>query len=52
MTEARLAAIRARQMPDTEKRRRADTVIRTGLSRHHAQRAIRRLVTRLREGGR
>ncbi|TQF83771.1 dephospho-CoA kinase [Elioraea sp. Yellowstone] len=52
MTEARLAAIRARQMPDTEKRRRADTVIRTGLSRHHAQRAIRRLVARLREGGR
>ncbi|GIX10313.1 dephospho-CoA kinase [Elioraea sp.] len=52
MTEARFAAIRARQMPDTEKRRRADTVIRTGLSRHHAQRAIRRLVARLREGGR
>jgi dephospho-CoA kinase len=52
MTEARLAAIRARQMPDAEKRRRADTVIRTGLSRHHAQRAIRRLVAQLREGRR
>ena len=44
MTEARLAAIRARQMPDAEKRRRADHVIRTGLSRHHAQAAVRRLV--------
>lgn len=52
MTDARLAAIRARQMPDAEKRRRAHTVIRTGLSRHHAQRAIRRLVARLRERGR
>jgi dephospho-CoA kinase len=52
MTEARLAAIRARQMPDAEKRQRARTVIRTGLSRHHAQRAIRRLVARLRETGR
>jgi dephospho-CoA kinase len=44
MTEARLAAIRARQMPDAEKRRRADHVLRTGLSRHHAQAAVRRLV--------
>jgi dephospho-CoA kinase len=52
MTEARLAAILARQMPDAEKRRRAHTVIRTGLSRHHAQRAIRRLVARLREQAR
>lgn len=52
MTEARLAAILARQMPDAEKRRRAHTVIRTGLSRHHAQRGIRRLVARLREAGR
>jgi dephospho-CoA kinase len=52
MTEARLAAIRARQMPDAEKRRRAHTVIHTGLSRYHAQRAIRRLVARLREAQR
>lgn len=44
MTEDRLAAIRARQMPDAEKRRRADHVIRTGLSRFFAQAAIRRLV--------
>lgn len=44
MSEARLAAIRARQMPDAEKRRRADVVIRTGLSRHHAQASVRKLV--------
>ncbi|WP_424813326.1 dephospho-CoA kinase [Roseococcus sp. YIM B11640] len=44
MTEERLAAIRARQMPDAEKRRRADVVIRTGLSRRHAQAAVKRLV--------
>lgn len=49
MTEARLAAIRARQMPDAEKRRHADAVIPTGLSRFFAQAAIRRLMRRLRD---
>jgi dephospho-CoA kinase len=44
MNEAQITAVIARQMPDREKRRRADAVVRTGLSRHHAQRAIRRLV--------
>jgi dephospho-CoA kinase len=48
MTEARLHAILARQMPDAEKRRRADVVVRTGLSRHAAQRRIRALVRGLR----
>jgi dephospho-CoA kinase len=48
MTELRLAAIRARQMPDAEKRRRADHVVRTGLSRHFAQAAIRRILGGLR----
>jgi dephospho-CoA kinase len=47
MSPAALAAVIARQMPDSEKRRRADVVIQTGLSRHHAQRALRRLIHRL-----
>ncbi|HZF77968.1 MAG TPA: dephospho-CoA kinase [Acetobacteraceae bacterium] len=48
MTEQRLAAILARQVPDAEKRRRADHLVHTGLSRHAAQRAIRRIVAGLR----
>ena len=46
MTPARLAAIRARQMPDVEKRRRATHVIRTGLSRFHTVAQLRRLLAR------
>lgn len=48
MTDAEIAAIIARQMPDSEKRRRADVVVKTGLSRHHAQARIRRLVQEIR----
>ena len=51
MTRERLAAIRARQMPDAVKRRRADVVIHSGLSRYFAVAAIRRLLRRLREAG-
>jgi dephospho-CoA kinase len=51
MTRERLAAIRARQMPDAEKRRRADVVIHSGLSRYFAVAAIRRLLRRFREAG-
>ncbi len=47
MTPERLAAIRARQMSDHEKRRRADFVIPSGLSRRISLRAIRRIVTML-----
>jgi dephospho-CoA kinase len=35
-------------MPDAEKRKRADFIVQTGLSRHHAQRAIRSIVRRFR----
>ena len=44
MTEAQTRAVIARQMPDREKRRRADVVIETGLSRHHAWRQLRRFI--------
>ena len=48
MTDSQISAIIARQMPDAEKRRRADIVIRTGLSRFHALRALRRFIGSLR----
>jgi dephospho-CoA kinase len=48
MSPAQFAAIRAAQMPDALKRRRADRVVRTGLSRHEAQRHIRAIVRELR----
>lgn len=49
MSREAIAAVIARQMPDIEKRRRADVIIRTGLSRHYALRALRRLVASLRQ---
>jgi dephospho-CoA kinase len=48
MSQADIEAVLARQMPDAEKRRRADLVVRTGLSRFHALRALRRLIKELR----
>jgi dephospho-CoA kinase len=47
MTPERLAAILARQVPDAEKRRRADHIVHTGLSRHAAQRQIRAILRTL-----
>jgi dephospho-CoA kinase len=46
MTRAEAQAMIALQMPDAQKRARADVVIRTGLSRFHATAAIRRLIAR------
>jgi dephospho-CoA kinase len=48
MTAADVEAVIARQMPDAEKRRRADVVIRTGLSRAHTLRSIKHLIRTLR----
>ena len=47
MTGAQIDAVLRRQLPDAERRRRADTVIRTGLSRFHAVAQIRRALARL-----
>ena len=44
MTEAQLAALLARQMPDAEKRRRADFVVPTGLDRRQTLRALRKIL--------
>jgi dephospho-CoA kinase len=44
MSPARLAAIRARQMPDVDKRRRADFVIPTGLERRRSLLAVAHVV--------
>ncbi|MDA8247814.1 MAG: dephospho-CoA kinase [Rhodospirillales bacterium] len=49
MSAAQIAAVIARQMPDADKRRRADLVVRTGLSRHHALRTLRRFILSLRD---
>ncbi len=44
LSEAQFRAIAARQWPDAERRRRADIVVPTGLSRHHAHRLLTRLI--------
>jgi dephospho-CoA kinase len=51
MTEQRLAEVLARQMPDAEKRRRADHVVPTGLGRRLTLRRLRRVLKDLRRSG-
>lgn len=48
MNAAKLAAIRAQQMPDAEKRRRADFVLPTGTGRAPVLRGLKRIVTLMR----
>lgn len=50
MTESRFASILRAQMPDREKRRRADFVVLTGLGRGGTFRRLRRIVRGLRHG--
>jgi dephospho-CoA kinase len=52
MDAAQADSLIARQMPDAQKRRRADTVIHTGLSRFHSLRQIRRMLDVLRQARR
>ena len=47
MTEERFRAVLAQQMPDAEKRRRADFVVPTGLGRAVARRHLRRILETL-----
>lgn len=49
MTADRLAAILARQMPDAEKRRRADFVVRTGAGRARALADVRHVLLAVRD---
>jgi dephospho-CoA kinase len=48
MSQADIEAVLARQMPDAEKRRQADVIIRTGLSRNHTLKALSRVIQGLR----
>ncbi|HZT51984.1 MAG TPA: dephospho-CoA kinase [Stellaceae bacterium] len=51
MTEARLAFLRAQQVSDAEKRRRADFWVPSGLGRAVTWRRLRAAARRLRDGG-
>ncbi|MFZ0847350.1 MAG: dephospho-CoA kinase [Pseudolabrys sp.] len=47
MTEAKLAAIMTKQMPDQEKRRRADFVVDTSLGFEHARAQVRNILAKV-----
>lgn len=44
MTQEKFAAILAKQMPDAEKRRRADFVVQTGLDKRHSLMGLRAVI--------
>jgi dephospho-CoA kinase len=48
MSRADVEAVIARQMPDADKQRRANLVVRTGLSRNHTLRILNRFIHTLR----
>lgn len=50
MTDSRFRAILAAQTPDREKRRRADFIVLTGLSRAQTLRRLKRVLDTLRQG--
>jgi dephospho-CoA kinase len=50
MTEEKFALILSRQMPDTEKRKRADFIIDTGLGLEHAHHEVKRILAALGHG--
>lgn len=50
MTPQRFREIKARQMPDAEKRRRADFIVQTGLGRRESLRELIRIVKLVRRG--
>ncbi len=52
MTEQKMRAIMARQLPDAEKRRRADFIVQTGLTKGHSLRQLAAIVTLLKEEAR
>lgn len=49
MDEAKFSAIVARQMPDGEKRARADFVVHSGLGRAHMMRELRNVLTKIKQ---
>jgi dephospho-CoA kinase len=52
MTQSRFDAILQQQMPDAEKRRRADFVVPTGLDRGFGLRHLRAIIRAVRKNGR
>lgn len=49
MSREKFEAIRASQMPDAEKRRRADYVVQTGIGRAYTRNALTRIIKQLKE---